>query len=103
LRQAFAVKLLWGICLIFASDNDNRISYNMFYKLSILIMNSGLNWMLAAILTCGTTMVLTSCSSTNDNPAPVNPGGETAKALDYYYIKANAATRVAAYKKKMEQ
>jgi hypothetical protein len=27
-------------------------------------------WMLATILICGTTMVLTSCSSQNDNPTP---------------------------------
>ena len=30
-------------------------------------------WMLAAILICGTTMVLTSCSSKEDNPVPSNP------------------------------
>ena len=36
-------------------------------------------WMLAVILTCGTTTVLTSCSSNDDNP--VEP--ETVKATDY--------------------
>ena len=36
-------------------------------------------WMLAAILICGTTTVLTSCSSNDDNP--VEP--ETVKATDY--------------------
>ena len=36
-------------------------------------------WMLAAILICGTTKVLTSCSSNDDNP--VEP--ETVKATDY--------------------
>ena len=30
-------------------------------------------WMLAVILICGTTMVLTSCSSKEDNPVPSNP------------------------------
>jgi len=40
-------------------------------------------WMLAAILTCGTTMVITSCSSKNDNPTPVKPEDETVKAVDY--------------------
>ena len=30
-------------------------------------------WMLAAILICGTTMVLTSCSNKEDNPVPSNP------------------------------
>ena len=38
-------------------------------------------WMLAAILTCGTTTLLTSCSSTSDNPA--NPDSEKNKATDY--------------------
>ena len=46
-------------------------------------MNSGLNWMLAAILTCGTTMVITSCSSKDDNSVPANPEGETVKTVDY--------------------
>lgn len=40
-------------------------------------------WMLAAILTCGTTMVITSCSSKDDNPTPVKPEDETVKAVDY--------------------
>ena len=35
--------------------------------------------MLAAILICGTTMVLSSCSSNDDNPAEP----ETVKAIDY--------------------
>ena len=39
-------------------------------------------WMLAAILICGTTMVLTSCSSKDDNPVPSNPESEN-KAPDY--------------------
>ena len=39
--------------------------------------------MLAAILTCGTTAVLTSCSSTVDNPVPADPESETVKAVDY--------------------
>ena len=38
-------------------------------------------WMLAVILTCGTTTLLTSCSSNNDNP--VNPDSEKIKATDY--------------------
>ena len=38
-------------------------------------------WMLAVILTCGTTTLLTSCSSTNDNPA--NPDSEKIKPTDY--------------------
>ena len=38
-------------------------------------------WMLAVILTCGTTTLLTSCSSTSDNPA--NPDSEKIKATDY--------------------
>ena len=33
-------------------------------------------WMLAAILICGTTTVLTSCIAETDNPAPVNPEEE---------------------------
>ena len=37
--------------------------------------------MLAVILTCGTTTLLTSCSSTNDNPA--NPDSEKIKPTDY--------------------
>ena len=40
-------------------------------------------WMLAAILTCGATMVITSCSSKDDNPVPVNPGSETEVIIDY--------------------
>ena len=39
--------------------------------------------MLAAILTCGATMVLTSCSKNDDNPAPTNPGGEADVKIDY--------------------
>ena len=39
------------------------------------------NGMLAAILACGTTTGLTSCTDKNDNPAPVNP--EDAGAPDY--------------------
>ena len=39
-------------------------------------------WMLAAILICGLTMVLTSCSDKGDNPVPVNPESEN-KAPDY--------------------
>ena len=39
------------------------------------------NGMLAAILVCGTTTGLTSCTDKNDNPAPVNP--EDAGAPDY--------------------
>ena len=38
-------------------------------------------WMLAAILVCGTTTGLTSCTDKNDNPTPVNP--EDAGAPDY--------------------
>ncbi len=38
-------------------------------------------WMLAAILICGTTTVLTSCSSNDDNPSPVTP--EKSDAIDY--------------------
>ena len=37
--------------------------------------------MLVAILTCGTTTLLTSCSSNNDNP--VDPDSEKIKATDY--------------------
>ena len=40
-------------------------------------------WMLAAILTCGTTMVITSCTSKDDNPVPAPPGDETVTAIDY--------------------
>ena len=40
-------------------------------------------WMLAAILTCGATMVLTSCSKNDDNLAPTNPGGEVDVKIDY--------------------
>ena len=40
-------------------------------------------WMLAAILTCGATMVLTSCSSKDDNPAPVKPDSEADVTIDY--------------------
>jgi len=39
-------------------------------------------WMNAAILICGTTMVLTSCNSKDDNPVPSNPESEN-KAPDY--------------------
>ena len=39
--------------------------------------------MLAAILICGTTVMLTSCSSKDDDPAPAKPEGETVKATDY--------------------
>ena len=39
------------------------------------------NGMLAAILVCGTTTGLTSCTDKNDNPTPVNP--EDAGAPDY--------------------
>ena len=39
-------------------------------------------WTLAAILICGTTMVLTSCSDKNDNQVPSNPESEK-KAPDY--------------------
>ena len=39
-------------------------------------------WMLAAILICGTTMVLSSCTNESDNPAPVDPESES-KAPDY--------------------
>ena len=38
--------------------------------------------MLAAILICGTTMVLSSCTNESDNPAPVDPESES-KAPDY--------------------
>ncbi len=38
-------------------------------------------WMLAAILICGTTTVLTSCSSNDNNPAPTEP--EKSDAIDY--------------------
>ncbi len=41
-------------------------------------------WMLAAILICGTTTVLTSCHSDDDDPVkPVNPEGEKVKITDY--------------------
>ena len=33
-------------------------------------MKKIMNWMLAAILICGATVVLTSCVAENDNPAP---------------------------------
>jgi len=39
-------------------------------------------WMIAAILACGTTMMLTSCSGKDDNPVPSNPESED-KAPDY--------------------
>ena len=39
-------------------------------------------WTNAAILICSTTLALTSCSSKDDNPAPVNPESED-KAPDY--------------------
>ena len=42
-------------------------------------------WMLAAILICGTTTVLTSCSSNDDNSTPANPEN----APSDYSIKAN--------------
>ena len=38
-----------------------------------LIMRIFKKWMLAAILICGTTILLTSCSSKEDNPVPSNP------------------------------
>ena len=38
-------------------------------------------WMLAAILICGTTMVLSSCINTDDNP--VNSDSEKTQATDY--------------------
>ena len=42
------------------------------------------NWMLAAILICGTAAMFISCSANEDNPAPTTPEGEeTAKATDY--------------------
>ena len=51
-------------------------------------------WMLAAILICGTTAVLTSCSDKDDNPAPANPEEETAnvnkKITDGNYDKSLA-------------
>ncbi len=37
-------------------------------------------WMLAAILICGTTMVLSSCTNESDNPVPADPTNE---ATDY--------------------
>ena len=40
-------------------------------------------WMLAAILTCGATMVLTSCCNKDDNPVPAKPGGEADVKIDY--------------------
>jgi len=50
-------------------------------------------WMLAAILTCGTTTVLTSCVAENDNPAPSAPESQTGvnkKITDGNYDKALA-------------
>ena len=42
------------------------------------------NWMLAAILICGTAAMFISCAANEDNPAPTNPKGEeTVKATDY--------------------
>ena len=42
------------------------------------------NWMLAAILICGTAAMFISCAANEDNPAPTTPEGEeTAKATDY--------------------
>lgn len=38
-------------------------------------------WMLAAILICGTTTVLTSCGDKDDNPIPLNP--EETEVTDY--------------------
>jgi len=38
-------------------------------------------WMLAAILICGTTTVVTSCISNDDNPAPTEP--EKSDVIDY--------------------
>ena len=38
-------------------------------------MKCELKWMLAAILICGTTAVLTSCSDQIDNPTPQPEGG----------------------------
>ena len=56
------------------ADNLNNIVTNKY-----AIMRKMKKWMLAAILICGTTTVLTSCSSNDDNP--VEP--ETVKATDY--------------------
>ncbi len=39
------------------------------------------HWMLAAILTCGTTTVLTSCGEHTDNPAPAQPESTTNKKI----------------------
>ena len=40
-------------------------------------------WVLAAILTCGTAMVLTACSSKNKKTAQAEAGDETVEAVDY--------------------
>lgn len=45
-------------------------------------MKKMMQWMLALILICGTTMVLSSCTNVSDNPAPVDPESES-KAPDY--------------------
>ena len=45
-------------------------------------MKKMMQWMLALILICGTTMVLSSCTNGSDNPAPVDPESES-KAPDY--------------------
>ena len=39
-------------------------------------------WMLAAILICGTSVFM-ACSSIEDNPAPVDPDSEKSETVDY--------------------